>query len=160
MNKTLLLACVAAIAVPLASAGAWVRASSWGGHGAWSASDARGGHAWGTGTGTWSASGARGGTASGSDGTWSGTGWRGGGGGAWTATGGGGAWTATGASGHSYYGGPDYNHGGYYGAYNVPTVVNAYGANCYNCGGWNTGGDRDRQSAGDALRHAACRLQL
>jgi len=23
---------------------------------------------------------------------------------------------------------------------NAPTVVNAYGANCYNCGGWNTGG--------------------
>ena len=42
--------------------------------------------------------------------------------------------------GSHYYGGPDYNHGGYYGAYNAPTVVNAYGANCYNCGGWNTGG--------------------
>src|SRR5580693_1822847 len=152
MNKTLLLACVAAIAVPLASASAWMHAGGWGGHGAWGASDARGGHAWGTGTGTWSATGARGGTASGSDGTWSGTGWRGGtasgSGGTWnatgyrggTATGGHGAWTATGASGHTYYGGPDYYHGGYYGAYNAPTVVNAYGANCYNCGGWNTGG--------------------
>jgi len=71
MNKILLLACVAAIAVPLASASAWMHAGGWGGHGAWSASDARGGHASGTGTGTWSATGARGGTASGSDGTWS-----------------------------------------------------------------------------------------
>ena len=50
------------------------------------------------------------------------------------------SWSATGINGNHYYGGPDYNHGGYYGAYNAPTVVNAYGTNCYNCGGWNTGG--------------------
>ena len=67
--------------------------------------------------------------------SWSAHSWRGG-----TASGGGGAWSATGTNGNHYYGGPDYYHGGYYGAYNAPTVVNAYGANCYNCGGWNTGG--------------------
>ena len=48
--------------------------------------------------------------------------------------------SATGANGSHYYGGPDYNHGNYYGAYNAPTVVNTYGAGCWNCGGWNTGG--------------------
>jgi hypothetical protein len=75
------------------------------------------------------------GTASGGGGSWSATGYRGG-----TASGGGGSWSATGANGNHYYGSPGYYHGGYYGAYNSPTVVNAYGANCYNCGGWNTGG--------------------
>ena len=67
--------------------------------------------------------------------SWSAHTWRGG-----TASGGSGSWSATGTNGSHYYGGPDYYHGGYYGAYNAPTVVNAYGANCYNCGGWNTGG--------------------
>jgi hypothetical protein len=140
MNKIAFFAAALAIALPLASAEAWMRAGAWGGH------------AWGNGDGTWAARGARGGTASGTDGTWNATGWRGGtasgGGGSWnatgykggTASGGDGAWKATGSGGNTYYGGPDYYHGGYYGAYNSPTVVNAYGANCYNCGGWNTAG--------------------
>src|SRR5215470_16661724 len=128
MNKLMLLAAVAAIAVPLAPAAAWFHGGSW------SASTSRGGYASGGG-GSWSAHGYRGGTASGGDGSWSGTGYRGG-----TASGGGGSWHATGSNGNTYYGGPDYWHGGYYGRYNSPTVVNAYGANCYNCGGWNTGG--------------------
>jgi hypothetical protein len=139
MNKLVLVAAVAAIALPLADADAWMRAGGWGGGsfsrggGSWSASTARGGSASGGG-GDWSATGYRGGTASGSDGSWSAHGYQGG-----TASGGGGSWSATGADGHSYYGGPDYAHGAYYGAYNSPTVVNAYGSGCYNCGGWNTG---------------------
>ena len=135
MKKLILVASLAAIALPLAEANAWWRAGDWGrGGGSWSASTSRGGYASG-GDGSWSAHGYRGGTASGSDGSWNATGYHGG-----TASGGGGTWSATGANGHTYYGGPDYWHGGYYGAYNAPTVVNAYGANCYNCGGWNTGG--------------------
>jgi hypothetical protein len=134
MNTTRLLACVTAIVLPLASANAWYHAGGWGGGRSFNVSDARGGYASGA-DGTWNAHGYRGGYASGSDGSWNATGYRGG-----TASGGHGSWNATGADGHSYYGGPDYWHGGYYGAYNSPTVVNAYGANCYNCGGWNTGG--------------------
>jgi hypothetical protein len=135
MKKILLLASAVAVTAPLGPAAAYFHAGGWSGNrSSWSASDARGGYASG-GHGSWNATGYRGGTASGNDGTWNATGYRGG-----TATGGHGAWTATGTAGHTYYGGPDYNHGGYYGVYNSPTVVNAYGANCYNCGGWNTGG--------------------
>jgi hypothetical protein len=145
MNKLMLFAAVAAIATPLAPAVAFFHAGGWGGAtarggwasgggGSWSAHGYRGGTASGS-DGTWNATGYRGGTASGSDGSWNATGYRGG-----TASGGEGSWTATGTNGAHYYGGPDYWHGGYYGAYNAPTVVNAYGANCYNCGGWNTGG--------------------
>jgi hypothetical protein len=118
MNRTLLLLAAIAIAAPLAPAAAYFHAGGWSGdRSSWSA------HTW------------RGGSASGGDGSWSATGYRGG-----TASGGGGSWSATGTNGNHYYGGPDYYHGGYYGAYNAPTVVNAYGTNCYNCGGWNTGG--------------------
>jgi len=120
MNRTLLLLGAIAIATPVGSAVAWVHA------GGWSASGDRS---------SWSAHDWRGGTASGGSGSWSATGYRGG-----TASGGGGAWSATGTNGNHYYGGPDYYHGGYYGAYNAPTVVNTYGAGCYNFGGWNTGG--------------------
>src|SRR5437899_11800761 len=131
MKKTLLVIGAVAIATPLGPAAAWFHAGSWSGNrSSWNWSGARGGHASG-GDGSWNATGWRGGTASGSDGSWNATGWRGG-----TATGGHGSWTATGTNGHTYYGGPDSYHGGYYGAYNAPTVVNAYGANCYNCGGW------------------------
>jgi hypothetical protein len=137
MNRKLLLLAAIAIATPLAPAAAWFHAGGWSGGGdrsSWSAHSWRGGTASG-GDGSWSATGARGGTASGGGGSWSATGYRGG-----TASGGGGAWSATGVNGNHYYGGPDYYHGGYYGAYNAPTVVNAYGTGCYNCGGWNTGG--------------------
>src|SRR5262249_49508973 len=72
MKRIPFLAIVMAIALPIASAEAWMRAGAWGGH------------AWGNGDGTWAARGARGGTASGSDGSWNATGWRGG-----TASGGG-----------------------------------------------------------------------
>jgi hypothetical protein len=136
MNRTLLLLGAIAVAAPLPAA-AYFHAGGWSGSGdrsSWSAHDWRGGTASG-GDGSWSATGARGGTASGGSGSWNATGYRGG-----TASGGGGAWSATGTNGNHYYGGPDYNHGGYYGAYNAPTVVNTYGAGCYNCGGWNTGG--------------------
>ena len=135
MNKSLLLIAAAAVTAPLATAEAFFHAGGWsGGREGWSASTARGGYASGGG-GSWNATGYRGGTASGGSGSWNATGYRSG-----TASGGSGSWTATGANGNHYYGGPDYYHGGYYGAYNAPTVVNAYGANCYNCGGWNTGG--------------------
>jgi hypothetical protein len=136
MKKTLLLAGVLTIAIPLGPAFAWYHAGSWSGsHGSWSASTARGGTASG-GDGSWNATGYRGGTASGSDGSWSATGYRGG--------------TASGSGGTAYY------HGGYYGAYHAPTVVNAYGAGCYNCGGWNTGGAAVAGlAAGTALGAAA-----
>lgn len=134
MNKLVLVATVAATVLPLGTADAFMRAAGWGhAGGSWGAWTSRGGHASGS-DGSWNATGYRGGTASGGDGSWNATGYRGG-----TASGGGGTWSATGAEGHTYYGGPDTWHGGYYGAYNSPTVVNAYGANCYNCGGWNTG---------------------
>ena len=145
MNRTLLFLAAIAIAAPLAPAAAYFHAGGWSGdRSSWSAHSWRGGSASG-GDGSWSATGYRGGTASGGGGSWNATGYRGG-----TASGGSGAWSATGANGNHYYGGPDYYHGGYYGAYNAPTVVNAYGANCYNCGGWNTGGAdrRARQHAG------------
>jgi hypothetical protein len=135
MNKVLWLAAAVAVATPFAPAAAWFHAGGWSGDRAsWSGSTARGGYASGGG-GSWNATGYRGGTASGSDGSWNASGYRGG-----TASGGSGSWTATGANGHTYYGSPGDYHGSYYGVYNAPTVVNAYGANCYNCGGWNTGG--------------------
>ena len=52
-----------------------------------------------------------------------------------------GSWSATGADGHSYYGGPDYWHGGYYGACQLPgrqpSTPTAPTATIG--GGWNTG---------------------
>lgn len=135
MNRKLFLLAAIAIATPLAPAVAYFHAGGWSGdRSSWSAHSWRGGTASGGG-GSWSATGYRGGTASGGGGSWNATGYRGG-----TASGGGGTWSATGTNGNHYYGGPDYYHGGYYGAYNAPTVVNAYGTGCYNCGGWNTGG--------------------
>lgn len=118
MNRKLLLLAAIAIAAPLAPAAAWFHAGGWSGdRSSWSA------HSW------------RGGTASGGGGSWNATGYRGG-----TASGGRGSWSAPAPTATTNYGGPDYYHGGYYGAYNAPTVVNTYGAGCYNCGGWNTGG--------------------
>jgi len=135
MRRSLIVLGAIAIATPLASAAAWVHAGGWSGdRSSWSAHDWRGGYASGGG-GSWSAHGAHGGTASGGSGSWSASGAHGG-----TASGGDGSWRATGTNGHTYYGGPDYWHGGYYHSYSSPTVVNSYGANCYNCGGWNTGG--------------------
>ncbi len=134
MKKTLLVLGALAMAAPVPAL-AYFHAGGWSGdRSSWSAHSWRGGSASG-GDGSWSATGYRGGTASGGGGSWNATGYRGG-----TASGGGGSWSATGADGGHYYGGPDYYHGGYYGAYNAPTVVNHYGATCWNCGGWNTGG--------------------
>ena len=112
MNRKLLLLAAITIATPLAPAAAYFHAGGWSGdRSSWSAHTWRGGTASG-GDGSWNATGARGGTASGGDGSWNATGYRGG-----TASGGGGSWNATGANGNHYYGGPDYYHGGYYGAY-------------------------------------------
>ena len=67
MKKLIVVAALATMALPLASAEAWMRAGGWSGeHGSWSASTSRGGSASGGG-GSWSASGYRGGTASGGD---------------------------------------------------------------------------------------------
>jgi hypothetical protein len=136
-------------ALPLHAALAWFHGGSWSGdRNSWSYSGARGTAS--GGKGSWSASGWRGGSASGGGGSWSGTTYRGG-----TASGGDGHWNATGAAGGSASGGDGtwhangayggsasgYDHygGGYYYGYHPPTVVNNYGAGCYNCGGWNTG---------------------
>jgi hypothetical protein len=138
MKKSLSTVAVLVAVAPFAAAApalAYFHAGGWSGdRSSWSAHTWRGGTASG-GDGSWSATGYRGGTASGGGGSWNATGYRGG-----TASGGGGSWNATGANGAHYYGGPDYYHGGYYGAYNSPAVVNHYGATCWNCGGWNTGG--------------------
>ncbi|MFI5000577.1 MAG: RNA-binding protein [Reyranellales bacterium] len=119
MKRSLLLAAIAVVAMPIGSASAWYHA------GGYSASGNRS---------SWSASDARGGTASGGNGSWNATGARGG-----TASGGGGSWNARGAYGGTASG-THYYSGGYYSAYHPPTVVNHYGTTCYNCGGWNTGG--------------------
>ncbi|ACB50600.1 putative RNA-binding protein [Crocosphaera subtropica ATCC 51142] len=107
-----------------------------GGGGSWSGTGFRGGTASGGG-GSWSGTGARGGTASGGDGSWSGTGARGG-----TASGGGGSWRATSPYGTTVNGGVGYGdyHGGTYSTYHPPAVVNHYGSDCYNCGGWAAAG--------------------
>lgn len=107
--------------------------SASGGGGSWSGSTNRGGSASGGG-GSWNATGYRGGTASGGEGNWHATGASGG-----TASGGGGTWHATGANGSTASGSPTYRGGNYYYGYHPPTVINNYGAGCYNCGGWNAG---------------------
>jgi hypothetical protein len=117
------LVCLLAVGVPLQQAGAWYRANAWGGHTTW-------------GGGSWSHEGFRGGTASGGGGSWNATGWRGG-----TASGGYAGWHGTGPAGRTAYGDYGRYYGRYYRAYHPPTVVNHYyGAGCYNCGGWGTGG--------------------
>jgi hypothetical protein len=119
---------VAALAVatlPPLPAEAWFHA----GGGSWSASNWRGSAS--GGGGSWSASNRWGGTASGGGGSWSASGARG------SASGGDGSWSATNRYGTTASG---QYHGGYYGAYHPPVVVNHYGAGCYNCGGWSAGG--------------------
>jgi hypothetical protein len=151
MRKSLLLASAAMmVALPLVPAHAFFHAGGWSGAHGFAFHDSRGGWAAG-GNGSWAAHGYRGGTASGSDGSWNATGYRGstasGNDGWWNAhgyqggnaSGGHGSWSATGSNGQTYYGGPDYYHGGYYGPYVPPPVVPYYGVNCYNCGGWNSG---------------------
>jgi len=138
MQKGLILFYGLLVTAPVYSAYPWAHAGRWGsfsgGGGSWSAHGWRGGYASGGG-GSWSGHGWRGGSASGSGGSWSANGWRGG-----TASGGGGNWHATGAGGQTTYGGYHSYYGGYYGRYHPPTVINAYGVGCYNCGGWNAGG--------------------
>ncbi len=122
LNKSLLIAELVTTFALLTSAGQ---------AGAYMHSNGFGGHTVSNGNGSWAHEGARGGTASGSDGSWSAHGADGG-----SAYGyhgaDGGAWHATGANGGSFYGAS-------YNGYHPPTVVNTYGAGCYNCGGWNAG---------------------